>query len=128
MQLEQLGPYRISRQIGRGGMGTVYQGFDVETGQPAAIKVLNPRLAVEEGFRERFETEIETLKKLKHPNIVRLYGFGEQEGQLYYAMELVARRQPRRRVAGRPALLVARDDDARHQAGQSTQARSTTMA
>ncbi len=90
MQLEQLGPYRISRQIGRGGMGTVYQGFNIETGQPAAIKVLNPRLAVEEGFRERFETEIETLKKLKHPNIVRLYGFGEQEGHLYYAMELVA--------------------------------------
>ncbi len=71
-------------------MGTVYQAFNIETGQPAAIKVLNPRLAVEEGFRERFETEIETLKKLKHPNIVRLYGFGEQDGNLYYAMELVA--------------------------------------
>ncbi|HEV2971938.1 MAG TPA: serine/threonine-protein kinase [Pirellulales bacterium] len=89
MQIEQLGPYRIDRKIGRGGMGTVYQGTNVETGQPAAIKVLNPRLAVEEGFRERFETEIETLKKLKHPNIVRLYGFGEQDEHLYYAMELV---------------------------------------
>jgi eukaryotic-like serine/threonine-protein kinase len=89
MQIEQLGPYRIDRKIGRGGMGTVYQGTNVETGQPAAIKVLNPRLAVEEGFRERFETEIETLKKLKHPNIVRLYGFGEQDEHLYYVMELV---------------------------------------
>jgi eukaryotic-like serine/threonine-protein kinase len=89
MEFEQLGPYRIGKRIGRGGMGTVYQGENVGTGQAAAIKVLSPRLAVEEGFRERFETEIETLKKLKHPNIVRLYGFGEQEGHLYYVMELV---------------------------------------
>jgi serine/threonine protein kinase len=89
MEFEQLGPYRIGKRIGRGGMGTVYQGENVETGQAAAIKVLSPRLAVEEGFRERFETEIETLKKLKHPNIVRLYGFGEEQGHLYYVMELV---------------------------------------
>jgi len=89
MQFEQLGPYRIARRLGRGGMGTVFEGVNVETGQPAAIKVLNPHLAVEEGFRERFEVEIESLKKLKHPNIVRLYGFGQQDGQLYYAMELV---------------------------------------
>jgi eukaryotic-like serine/threonine-protein kinase len=89
MEFDQLGPYRIVRRIGRGGMGTVYQGTNVENGHPAAIKVLSARLAVEEGFRERFETEIETLKKLKHPNIVRLYGFGEQAEHLYYAMELV---------------------------------------
>lgn len=89
MQFDQLGPYRIGRRIGRGGMGTVYQGTNVESGQPAAIKVLSPRLAVEEGFRERFETEIETLKKLKHPNIVRLFGFGEEAGHVYYVMELV---------------------------------------
>ena len=89
MQLEQLGPYRLSRRLGRGGMGTVFEGLNVETGQPAAVKVLNPHLAVEEGFRERFEIEIETLKKLKHPNIVRLYGFGQQDGVIFYAMELV---------------------------------------
>jgi eukaryotic-like serine/threonine-protein kinase len=89
MQLEQLGPYRLSRRLGRGGMGTVFEGLNVETAQPAAVKVLNPHLAVEEGFRERFEIEIETLKKLKHPNIVRLYGFGQQDGVIFYAMELV---------------------------------------
>lgn len=87
--MEQLGPYRLTRRIGRGGMGTVFEGLNVETNQPAAIKVLNPHLAVEEGFRERFEIEIETLKKLKHPNIVRLYGFGEEHGVIFYAMELV---------------------------------------
>ncbi len=89
MQFEQLGPYKIGRKLGRGGMGTVYEAVNCETGQPAAIKLLNPHLSDEEGFRERFEVEIETLKKLKHPNIVRLYGFGEHDGEVYYAMELV---------------------------------------
>ena len=51
--------------------------------------MLSPALAQEEGFRIRFEAEIETLRKLNHPNIVRLFGFGEQDDQLYYAMELV---------------------------------------
>ena len=87
-QLEKLGPYRILRKLGRGGMGTVYAGVN-EHGQTAAIKVLSAGLAAEEGFRERFEVEIETLKKLNHPNIVRLFAYGEEDGHLYYVMELV---------------------------------------
>ena len=89
MQFERLGPYKIGKRLGRGGMGAVFEGVNVDTGESAAIKVLNPHLADDEGFRERFEMEIETLKKLKHPNIVRMYGYGEQDGYLYYAMELV---------------------------------------
>lgn len=89
MQLEQLGPYKIGRRVGRGGMGTVYAGIALESGEPAAIKVLSAAMAREEGFRERFEAEIESLRKLNHPNIVRLFGFGEQDGHLFYAMELV---------------------------------------
>src|SRR5687768_7431592 len=89
MKLEQLGPYRIGRLLGRGGMGSVYEGVITETGEPAAVKILSAHLAQEEGFRERFEIEIETLKKLRHPNIVRLLGYGEQDGQLFYSMELV---------------------------------------
>ncbi|MEX2559754.1 MAG: serine/threonine-protein kinase, partial [Pirellulales bacterium] len=89
MQLEQLGPYRIERKVGRGGMGTVFAATELETGEPAAIKVLSAALAHEEGFRDRFEAEIESLRKLRHPNIVRLLGFGEQDGHLFYAMELV---------------------------------------
>ena len=87
-QLEKLGPYRILRKLGRGGMGTVYAGVNGD-GQTAAIKVLSASLAAEEGFRERFEVEIETLKKLNHPNIVRLFAYGEEDGHLYYVMELV---------------------------------------
>jgi serine/threonine-protein kinase len=89
MQFEQLGPYRLGRKLGQGGMGAVFEGADTETGEAAAIKVLSPRLAADDGFRVRFEAEIESLKKLRHPNIVRLFGYGEQAGTLFYAMELV---------------------------------------
>lgn len=89
MNIEKLGPYKIGRQLGRGGMGVVYAGLNPETGEEAAIKVLGAAFVTEEGFRERFEGEIETLKKLRHPNIVRLFGYGEQDGLLFYSMELV---------------------------------------
>ncbi len=89
MKFEQLGPYRIGRPLGRGGMGTVYEAVNLETAEPAAIKLLSPSLAGVGGFRDRFAAEIAALRKLRHPNIVRLFGFGEQDGRLYYAMELV---------------------------------------
>ena len=88
-EIRQLGPYQLTRRLGRGGMGIVHQGVNVDTGESAAVKVLSATLAEEEGFRQRFETEIETLRKLRHPNIVRLFGFGEEDGILFYAMELV---------------------------------------
>lgn len=89
MQLSQLGPYRIEKPLGKGGMGSVYAATDTRTGQRVAIKALTPHLALAEGFRERFEAEIESLKTLKHDGIVRLYGYGEQDGVLFYSMELV---------------------------------------
>ncbi len=89
MQFEHLGPYKVGEKLGKGGMGAVYRAVHKETGQPAAIKVLAPQLAMAEGFRERFEAEIDSLKKLDHPGIVRLYGYGEQDGFLFYAMELI---------------------------------------
>ena len=66
MRIEQLGPYRIGKKLGKGGMGAVYEALEVETGKRVAVKVLNPQLALAEGFRERFEVEIESLKKLCH--------------------------------------------------------------
>ncbi|MBX7167494.1 MAG: serine/threonine protein kinase [Pirellulales bacterium] len=89
MDIERLGPYKVGRRLGKGGMGTVFAGVDENTRQEVAIKVLSAALAAEEGFRERFTSEIETLRKLRHPNIVRLYGFGQQDGHLFYSMELV---------------------------------------
>jgi serine/threonine-protein kinase len=84
----QLGPYRVVGVLGHGGMGTVYRGSD-QTGSEVAIKVLSPTLAAVDGFRERFAAEIESLKKLRHPNIVQLYGYGAEGGHLFYAMELI---------------------------------------
>src|SRR5262249_766464 len=89
MQMEYLGPYRLGRQLGKGGMGAVYDAVDRGTGQRAAVKALAPQLATVDGFRERFEAEIESLKKLQHEGIVRLYGYGEDNGVLFYSMELV---------------------------------------
>jgi eukaryotic-like serine/threonine-protein kinase len=89
MKLERLGPYQLEKILGRGGMGAVYVGLNVETGQRAAVKVLNPVLADDQSFRERFKLEVETLKKLLHPNIVQLFAFGEQDDYLFYVMELV---------------------------------------
>ena len=89
MKLQRMGPYRLDKILGRGGMGAVYAGVNEQTGERAAVKVLNPVLADDQSFRERFKSEVETLKKLLHPNIVRLFGFGEQEDHLFYVMELV---------------------------------------
>jgi serine/threonine-protein kinase len=93
MQLDRLGPYKIGKQIGKGGMGAVYEAvYDhagPNSGLRVAIKALGPQLGVAEGFRERFEAEIESLKKLRHEGIIGLYGYGEQDGILFYSMELV---------------------------------------
>lgn len=85
----KLGPYDISKKIGEGGMGAVYLGTHAQDGRQAAIKLLPAEMAKRPGFRERFEAEIESLRKLEHPNIVRLYGYGEEDNQLFYAMEYV---------------------------------------
>jgi serine/threonine-protein kinase len=79
----------IQHSLGSGGMGAVFLGIDETTGERAAVKMLSPALGADVNFRERFGTEVETLKKLRHPNIVQLLGFGEQDGQLFYAMEMV---------------------------------------
>lgn len=89
LPFEFLGPYRISEAIGRGGMGAVYRGVHAKTGQPVAVKLIGNTVADDQRFRRRFADEIETLKRLKHPNIVSLIGYGEQAGQLFYSMELV---------------------------------------
>lgn len=89
MQVEQLGPYKLGKRIGKGGMGSVYEAVEESTGQRVAVKSLSPQLAVAEGFRERFEAEIESLKILQHPGIVRLLGYGEDAGVMFYSMELV---------------------------------------
>lgn len=92
MTIEQLGPYRILEPLGRGGMGTVYKAFDTVQQRLVAVKVLAPGVAHDSGFRERFKSEVRSLEQLRHPHIVQLFGYGEQDGHVYYAMEIMSGR------------------------------------
>ena len=89
MPPQQIGPYIIVKILGRGGMGTVYHGRHETTGDEVALKLLAANYADDDHFRTRFASEVETLLKLDHPNIVRLISYGQEEGQLFFAMELV---------------------------------------
>ncbi|HUG90960.1 MAG TPA: serine/threonine-protein kinase [Planctomycetaceae bacterium] len=89
MPPERIGPYVIDEKIGAGGMGTVYRGRHTETGQVAAVKVLPPSLAREDGFVARFSREIDAMRQLTSPHVVRLFDDGEADGTWYYAMEYV---------------------------------------
>jgi eukaryotic-like serine/threonine-protein kinase len=89
----RLGPWVIDSELGRGGMGTVYRANadppNPDVAPVAAIKVLAAELAVDPGFRQRFQREIDILRELDHPNVVRFLGSGEERGRFYFAMELV---------------------------------------
>lgn len=87
--MNRLGPYDLLGVLGRGGMGTVYRARHRETGEEVAVKALAQNHNEDDHFRQRFESEIQALLKLDHPNIVRLIGYGQEDGAMYFAMELV---------------------------------------
>lgn len=89
MTERKIGPFILGKQIGAGGMGIVYLATYVENGKEVALKVLPPGLTGDEKMLKRFEREIDILKRLTHPNIVKYYGGGTHQGQRWYAMELV---------------------------------------
>src|SRR5688572_30854506 len=80
--------YRIDRELGRGGMATVYLALDVKHERRVAIKVLQPDLAATLGA-ERFLREIKLTAQLQHPHILPLLDSGEANGSLYYVMPFV---------------------------------------
>lgn len=80
--------YRVDRQIGQGGMATVFVADDTRYGRKVAVKVLNPDLASTIGA-ERFEREIQVLGKLSHPHILPVLDSGESNGLFYYVMPFV---------------------------------------
>lgn len=114
MDISRVGPYELEKEIGAGGMGTVYLGRHVETGQLAAVKVLPASLAREEGFVVRFTREIDAMKQLTNPHVVRLYESGvEGDDVYYYAMEYVegetvtSRLRREKRIPWREAIDIA---------------------
>jgi serine/threonine protein kinase len=80
--------YRVEREIGAGGMATVYLAEDLKHHRRIALKVLKPELAAILGA-ERFLKEIEVTANLQHPNILPLYHSGEAGGYLYYVMPYI---------------------------------------
>lgn len=89
MDRETLGPYQLLEEIGAGGMGTVYLAKHRESHELAAIKVLPPQLAREEGFVMRFTREAEMLRALTNPHVVRLLDSGVDDETYYFVMEYV---------------------------------------
>ncbi len=86
----QLGDFRIVREIGRGGMGIVYEAEQVSLHRHVALKLLPPRPQLAPGRLERFQREARAAGRLHHTNIVPVFGVGEHEGQHYYVMQLIA--------------------------------------
>ena len=86
---QQLGEYRLLREIGRGGMGVVYEALQESLGRHVALKILplNPALRFEQ--LERFRREARAAARLHHTNIVPVFGVGEDQGVHYYAMQFI---------------------------------------
>ncbi len=87
--LAQLGDYRIVREIGRGGMGVVYEAEQLSLGRRVALKVLLRQALLDPDRRKRFEREARAAARLHHTNIVPVFGVGEQDGIHYYVMQLI---------------------------------------
>lgn len=85
----RLGEYRILRQIGRGGMGVVYEAVQETLGRHVAVKVLPVHLAGQGKFLERFRREAKAAARLHHSNIVPVFGVGESDGLHFYAMQFI---------------------------------------
>src|SRR5262249_42959021 len=87
--LSRLGDYRLLREVGRGGMGAVYEAEQVSLGRPVALKVLPTPALQEPRQLERFRREARAAAKLHHTNIVPVYGIGCHEGLHYYVMQFI---------------------------------------
>src|SRR5215831_20682312 len=95
-ELETLGKYEICRELGRGAMGVVYEGYDPMIKRVVALKTIRAdQLGGEnaETIVARFRREAQAAGRLNHPNIVAIYDFGEDDGVWYIAMEYVRGRE-----------------------------------
>jgi serine/threonine protein kinase len=88
-RLERLGDYRILREVGRGGMGIVYEAEQISLGRHVALKVLPAAALLDPKHLRRFEREAKAAARLHHTNIVPVYGVGEDGGLHYYVMQFI---------------------------------------
>jgi serine/threonine protein kinase/tetratricopeptide (TPR) repeat protein len=85
-----LGDFRILRQVGRGGMGVVYEAEQISLGRRVALKVLPFAATMDPRHLQRFHNEARAAASLHHPNIVPVHAVGEERGVHYYAMQFIA--------------------------------------
>ncbi len=85
----ELGCYRLTKILGRGGMGEVWQAFDTHLERDVAIKLMRKELLANEDATRRFAREARAVARLNHPNIVQVYAFGDEQGLTYFVMEMV---------------------------------------
>ena len=81
--------HRITRLVGRGGMGVVYEAVEESLGRTVALKLVAPERAGEPGFRERFIAESRLAAAIEHPNVLPVFKAGEEDGLLFLAMRFV---------------------------------------
>ncbi len=86
---QQLGHYKVLEPLGAGGMGVVYRAQDTVLGRMVALKVLPTTASADPDAVNRFRREARTASSLNHPNICTIYGFDDQDGRCYLAMELL---------------------------------------
>jgi serine/threonine protein kinase len=84
-----LGDFRIVREVGRGGMGVVYEAEQVSLGRRVALKVLSLAATLDPRFLQRFHNEAQAAARLQHPNIVPVHAVGCEQGVPYYAMQFI---------------------------------------
>ena len=99
------GRYTLEREIGRGGMATVYLATDVKHKRQVALKVLNPELGALLGV-ERFLSEIQITANLQHPNLLPLFDSGDADGLLYYVTPYIAGESLRAKLTREKQLSV----------------------
>ena len=97
--------YRVERELGAGGMATVYLAKDLRHDRQVALKVLRPELAAVIGA-QRFLSEIRTTANLQHPHILPLFDSGEVDGTVFYVMPLVEGESLRDRVTRENQLPI----------------------
>jgi len=102
------GRYEVVRQIGRGGMGTVYLARQVAMDRMVALKLISVSAAQSAEAAVRFEREMRLTAKIEHPNTIRVYDFGEIDGQLYLTMELLRGQSLGELLAASPRLPLER--------------------
>jgi tetratricopeptide (TPR) repeat protein/predicted Ser/Thr protein kinase len=104
MLKKKIAHYEIGDILGEGGMGSVYKATDLEADRTVALKVLSRRSLADDEIKRRFMREANAGAHLDHPGIVKIYDFGEEEGEHYLAMEYVEGETLRHLVKDSPLL------------------------